>query len=88
MDIITGLLTAGALGTVLTAALALVRIAIGAERRRADDWRTAYNSTTAANAILGSQVEKLITSVEHLSTAQREMMTVLQTMTADRRGAA
>jgi hypothetical protein len=88
VDVITGLLTAGVLGTVLTAVIALVRIAISAERRRADDWRTAAQTSAAANAILGSHVEKLITSVEQLATSQRETMTLLQTMTTERRNAA
>ena len=88
MDILTSLITAGALGTIIAGIITLVRIAIGAERRRADDWRTAAQTSAAANAILNSHMEKLIGSVEQLATSQREMMALLQAMAADRRGAA
>lgn len=88
MDILPSLITAGALSTTLAAMITLVRIALGAERRRADDWRTAAQTSAAANAILGSHVEKLISSVEQLATSQREMMALLQSVAAERRGAA
>jgi len=88
VDIPASLITAGALSTTFGGMIALVRIALGAERRRADDWRTAAQTSTAANAILGSHVEKLISSVEQLATSQREMMALLQTVAAERRGAA
>lgn len=88
MDTLTSLLTAGALGTIIAGVITLVRIAIAAERRRADDWRTAAQTSAAANAILGGHVEKLIGSVEQLATSQREMMALLQTVATDRRGAA
>jgi len=88
MNILTSLITAGALGTIIAGIITLVRIAIGAERRRADDWRTAAQTSAAANAILNSHMEKLIGSVEQLATSQREMMALLQTVAADRRGAA
>lgn len=87
MDIISGLVTAGAVGTVLTGMIALVRIALGAERRRADDWRTAAQTSATANAVLSTNIDKLVTSVEHLASSQREMMTVLQAVAAERRGA-
>lgn len=88
MNILTSLITAGALGTILAGVISLVRIALGAERRRADDWRTAAQTSAAANAILGGHVEKLIGSVEQLATSQREMMALLQTMATERRNAA
>jgi hypothetical protein len=88
VNILTSLITAGAFGTILAGVISLVRIALGAERRRADDWRTAAQTSAAANAILGSHVEKLIGSVEQLATSQREMMAMLQTMAAERRNAA
>ena len=87
MDAVASLLTAGAAGTILTAIIALVRIALGAERRRADDWRTAAQTSAAANVILSGNLDKLITSVEQLATSQREMMSLLQKMAADRRSA-
>jgi len=85
---LTSLITAGAVGTILTGMIALVRIALGAERRRADDWRTAAQTSAAANEVLGNHVEKLIGSVEQLSAAQREMIVAIQAVAADRRGAA
>ena len=90
MDILTSLITAGGIGTILAGIITLVRIALSAERRRADDWRTAAQTSAAANAILGGQVERLIASVEHLATTQREMMALLQKMaaTAERGNAA
>ena len=88
MNILTSLITAGALGTILAGVISLVRIALGAERRRADDRRTAAQTSAAANAILGGHVEKLIGSVEQLATSQREMMALLQTMATERRNAA
>lgn len=84
MDLLPSLITAGVVGTILTGMLALVRIAVGSERRRADDWRTAAQTSSAANAVLGSQVEKLIGSVEQLATSQREIISLLQTMATDR----
>ena len=79
---------AGLVATVLTAMLALVRIAIRAERGRADDWREAAKTTTAANSVLSTNVEKLIGSVEHLATSQREMLVLLQAMAGKDRSAA
>lgn len=87
MDVVASLLTAGAVGTILTAIIALVRIALGAERRRADDWRTAAQTSAAANAVLSGNLDKLITSVEQQATSQREMMALLQKMADDRRSA-
>jgi len=87
VNILTSLITAGALGTILAGVISLVRIALGAERRRADDWRTAAQTSAAANAILGGHVEKLIGSVEQLATSQRVMMALLQTMATERRNA-
>lgn len=86
MDILTSLITAGAFGTIIAGVITLVRIAIGAERRRADDWRTAAQTSAAANAILIGGQEKLIASVEHLATTQREMMALLQKVAAAERG--
>jgi len=82
VNILASFVTAGAFGTILAGIIALVRIALSAEQRRADDWRTAAQTSAAANAILGGQVERLIASVEHLATTQREMMALLQKMAA------
>lgn len=81
-NLVALLIQAGVVGTILTGMLALVRIAIGAERRRADDWREAAKATSAANTVLSTNVEKLIGSVEHLATSQREMLVLLQAMAA------
>lgn len=88
MDILASLITAGVVTAVLTAMLALVRIALGAERRRADDWREAAKTSSAANAVLSTNLDKLITSHEQLVISQRDMMALLQTIAADRRSAA
>ena len=85
MNIISGLIQAGVAGTIVAGMLALVRIALGAERRRADDWRTAAQTSAAANTVLSANVDKLVTSVEQLATSQREMMAMLQAMAAERR---
>jgi hypothetical protein len=85
VNILTGLITAGAFGTILGAIISLVRIALGAERRRADDWRTAAQTSAAAAAVFGGHVETLIGAMAQLSTAQREMMALLQTMATERR---
>lgn len=88
MDLLASLIQAGVVGTILAGMLALVRIALGAERRRADDWRTAAQTTAATNAVLSANIDKLISSVEQLATSQREMMALLQTVATDRRSAA
>lgn len=82
------LIQAGVVGTIATFTLALVRIAIRAERGRADDWREAAKTTSAANTVLSANVEKLIGSVEHLATSQREMLVLLQAMAGKDRSAA
>jgi len=81
------LITSGALAAVLAGIVTLVRIAINAERRRADDWRAAAKTSAEANAMLTGHFDKLIHSVEQLATSQREMMGLLQSMAAERRAA-
>lgn len=78
---------AGSAGLVITAALMLVRIAIGAERRRADDWRTAAQTTAEANAVLVETVGKLAPAVERQAAAQDRMMALLQVLVRDRSAA-
>lgn len=82
---LTNLITAGAGASILGFVIALVRIALSAERRRADDWRTAARTSAEANVVLTGHFDKLITSVEQLATSQREMMAVLQGMAAELR---
>jgi hypothetical protein len=84
---VEGLVATGAIGTVLAFAVTLVRIAIGSERRRADDWRTVARTSNAANAVLSTNVEKLISSVEQLAASQRETTALLQTIAARREAA-
>jgi hypothetical protein len=88
MDILASVITAGVVTAVLTTMLALVRIALGAERRRADDWRTAAQTSAAANDVLTANMEKLITSHQELVVSTRDMMALLRTVAADRRSAA
>jgi hypothetical protein len=75
-------------GAILGTFVTLVKIAIGTERRRADDWRETARTGAEANAVLSTNLEKLINSVDQLSQSQRETLTLLHTMAADRRGAA
>jgi len=51
-DIAPWLLSAGVIG----AMLALVRIAVGAERRRADDWRSAYEREVTRGEVRDAQL--------------------------------
>ena len=71
MEIIPGLVTGGG---ALAIMLALVRIALGAERRRADDWRTAAQTTAKANEVQSGNIEKLVNTVDQMASTQREMM--------------
>jgi len=88
VEIFASLITAGVVTAILTAMLALVRIALGAERRRADDWRTAAQTSAAANEVLTGNLDKLITSHQELVVSTRDMMALLRTVAADRRSAA
>jgi hypothetical protein len=86
MDVV---ITAGALATFIGAVITLVRMTVAAERRRADDWRTAAQTSSEANRVLSGNIDKLIGSVEQLATSQREVVSLLQALTErDRRGAA
>lgn len=63
--------------------------AVSAEQRRADDWRTAAQTQSAANEVHSANIAKLIASVEQLSTSQREVLALLHSLTSsDRRPAA
>ena len=91
-DLVSALITAGGFGVLITGVIALVRIAVGASERRADDWRTAAQTAAAANVLNSASIDKLIGSVEQLSASvqqlaatQRDMMALLQTVAADRR---
>ncbi len=89
MDAVSGILTASFAGSLVTGIVVLVRIAIGAERRRADDWRTAAQTQSAANEVHSANIAKLIGSVEQLAASQREVLALLQAQSAGkRRGAA
>lgn len=86
MDVVV---TAGVLATFIGAVITLVRMTVAAERRRADDWRTAAQTSSEANRVLSANIDKLIGSVEQLATSQREVVSLLQTLTdRDHRGAA
>lgn len=84
MDFLPSLITGGIATAILSTFVVLVRIALGASEKRGDDWRTAAQTSAAANAIRDRQVEKLIGSVEQLATTQRDMMALLQTMATER----
>lgn len=82
------LVQAGVVSAILGTMLALVRIAIGAERRRADDWRTAYQTQVKVNEVMSGNVEGLVTSTTQLTAAQQETLALLRTMAAERRSTA
>lgn len=84
MDLLQSLVAAGLGGSLIAAVITLVRIAIGAERRRADDWRDAAKTSAEANRIMSTNIDKLINTVEQLANSQREMMGLLQKVAADR----
>ena len=77
-NILASLATAGVISALFGGMLALVKIALSAERRRADDWRTAAQASAAANTVLSSNVEKLVDSVEKMTGTQQEMMRLLR----------
>lgn len=64
----------------------LVRIAVGSESKRADDWRKIAETSTAAATTNGEHVRELVGAVNQLSAAQRECLAILQTMQAERLG--
>lgn len=84
MDLLQSLITAGVGAALVTGMITLVRMAVGAERRRADDWRTAAQTSAEANKIMLVNVEKLLNTVEQMANTQREMMGLLQKVAADR----
>lgn len=77
MDLVLQALASAA---VLGGFITLVRIALSAERRRADDWRTAAQTSSEANRVLSGNIDKLIGSVEQLSASQREVVSLLHTL--------
>lgn len=88
-DLAPWLAQGGIIGAILWAAIALVRIALGAERRRADDWREAAKTSASAAAVMSGHVERLVSAVEQLTAAQRECLSILQGLAAaERRSAA
>lgn len=76
-------LWAGGVGAILATFLALVRIAVGTERRRADDWRETARTTTAANEVLAANDQQLISAIGELAASQREVLSLLHKL-ADR----
>lgn len=75
-------------GLIVGSMVVLVRLAIGAERRRADDWRTAAQTTAAANAVMVANQEKMLDTMERFAGAQDSMLALLQKMAAGDRSAA
>jgi hypothetical protein len=66
--------------------VALVRIAVGSETRRANDWRDIATTATAAAGKQGEHVRDLVAAVNQLAQAQRESLAILQTIQAERAG--
>lgn len=81
------IVTAGVGSGFIASVITLVKIALGAERRRADDWRTAAQTSAEANKVLAANVDKLVSSVEQMAASQREMLALLHALANDRRGA-
>lgn len=91
MDLLQSLITAGVASAVIGAVVALVRMAVGGDRRRADDWKEAAQAHEKANEILSGNLEKLINTVEQMANSQREatrvqleMMVLVQKVAANR----
>lgn len=72
------LVTGGVIASLVGAMITLVRMAVSAERRRADDWRTAATTSAEANKVLSGNLEKLINTVDQMANAQHEMMQLLR----------
>jgi hypothetical protein len=66
--------------------VALVRIAVGSETRRANDWREIARTATEAATRNGEHVRELVTAVNQLAAAQRESLAILQAIQAERLG--
>lgn len=91
MDLLQTLVSAGVATALIGAMVTLVRMAVGGDRRRADDWKEAAQTQERANEILSSNFEKLINTVEQMANSQREstrvqleMMSLLQKIAAER----
>lgn len=55
----------------------LVKIAVGSETRRANDWRSIAETATAAAERNGEHVRDLLAAVNQLAAAQREQLAIL-----------
>lgn len=78
----------GGIGVLLWFTIAMVKIAVAAERGRADDWRGTAKTREAANEVMSTNVQKLIASVEQLAASQREILALVKSLATDRRNAA
>jgi hypothetical protein len=65
--------------------VALVKIAVGSESRRANDWREIAKTSAAAAEVNGGHVRELVGAVNQLATAQRECLAILQGIATDHR---
>lgn len=66
----------------------LVKIAVQSQSDRAADWKSIAQTSEASVKLNGEHVRDLVGAVNQLATAQRECLAILQTMQAERRGAA
>jgi hypothetical protein len=76
--LLSTLVTGGVIASLMGAMITLVRMAVSAERRRADDWRTAATTSAEANKVLSGNLDKLINTVDQMANAQHEMMQLLR----------
>lgn len=84
----TWLLSSGGFGALLWLGYRLHSDAVRAERGRADDWRTAAQTTAEANRVLSTSIDKLAEAVERSMRVQDEILRNQQDLLRRRRGAA
>lgn len=78
MDSLAEWLTAGGVGAFLATTIILMRIAITAERGRADDWRTVAQTQASVGKVQEEHIRKLILAVEQLTSVQQQTLEVVR----------
>jgi len=59
------LVQGGVVAAIMASALALVRIAVAAERRRADDWREAYTNEVERGDVREAQLVEIMAALRN-----------------------
>ena len=78
----------GGVGIFLWFIVAMVKISVGAERRRADGWQETARIRETANDVMADNMQKLIASLGELATSQREILALVRSLATERRSAA